>query len=140
MASAPPLIVRWRALLDNREPLVLAHMLSVAAFFAVTLGVQATNHFVINTAHYARQPGIAEEPVLWGGLAAVIIQGSVVTFLYSRVSQRFSGIRGGLAFSLLMGAFLGSYIALGEAQPGRLATGGIRHCRAYESQVADRES
>lgn len=114
MANAPPLIVRRGALLDNREQLMLAHMLSVAAFFAVTLGVQATNHFVINNAHYARQPAIAEEPVLWGGLAAVIIQGAVLTFLYFRLSPRFSGIRGGLAFSLLMGAFLGSYIALGE--------------------------
>ncbi|MEE4015917.1 hypothetical protein V1T76_27920 [Roseibium sp. FZY0029] len=91
-----------------------AHILSVVAYFIVTFGVQAANHFVINTAHYAREKIIAPEPVLWGGLAVIVIQGVILTFLYSRLRSRFAGPTGGLAFSLVMGAFLASYIALTE--------------------------
>ncbi len=91
-----------------------AHILSVVAYFIVTFGVQATNHFTINTAHYAREQIVAAEPVLWGGLASIAIQGVVLTFLYSRLRARFNGVSGGFAFSLLMGAFLASYIALAE--------------------------
>jgi len=93
---------------------MLPHALSVAVYLVVTFAVQATNHFVINTAHYADQPIIDKEPVLWGGIASMLIQGVVLTCLYSRLALRFAGMFGGLAFSLLMGAFLGSYIALGE--------------------------
>ncbi|WP_428027996.1 hypothetical protein [Altererythrobacter sp.] len=91
-----------------------AHIQSVVAYFIVTFGVQAANHFVINTAHYAREQIIAPEPFLWGGLASIAIQGAVLTFLYSRLRLRFTGLSGGLAFSLLMGAFLASYIAIAE--------------------------
>ncbi len=91
-----------------------AHLMSVAIYFVITFAVQASNHFVISTAHYARQPIIAEEPVLWGGLAAIVLQGSVLTFLYSRLRTHFPGVPGGLGFALLMGVFLGSYIALAE--------------------------
>ena len=95
---------------------MLAHVLSVAAFVVVTFAVQATNHFVINTTHYARQTIIADEPALAGGFAAMLVQGGVLTFLYSRLIllPRFSGVFGGLGFALLMGAFLGSYVALAE--------------------------
>lgn len=90
------------------------HILSVVAYFIVTFGVQAANHFAVNTAHYAREQIVAPEPVLWGGLLAIAIQGVILTFLYSRLRSRFDGVRGGLAFALLMGAFLASYIALAE--------------------------
>lgn len=93
---------------------MLHHILSVTAFMAITFAVQATNHFVINTAHYARQPLISPEPVLWGGIAAMLIQGIVLTFLYARLRPHFRGVKGGLGFALLMGTFLGSYIALAE--------------------------
>jgi hypothetical protein len=91
-----------------------AHFLSAAAYMLVTFGVQAANHFVINKAHYARQSIIAAEPALAGGIASMLIQGAILTFLYSRLQPQFSDLLGGLGFALLMGLFLGSYIALGE--------------------------
>ncbi len=91
-----------------------AHILSVVAYFIVTFGVQATNHFVINTAHYAREKIIAPEPVLWGGLTVIVIQGVILTFLYSRLRFTFFALKGSLAYSLVMGIFLASYIALTE--------------------------
>lgn len=93
---------------------MLAHTLSVAAYLIVTFAVQATNHFVVNTAHYARQSIMAPEPVLAGGIASMLVQGVVLTFLYSRLRHPFPGVAGGVGFALLMGAFLGSYIALAE--------------------------
>lgn len=93
---------------------MLAHTLSVLAYLVITFAVQATNHFVINTAHYARQDIVAPEPVLAGGIASILVQGVVLTFLYSRLRPVFPGVTGGLWFALLMGAFLGSYIALSE--------------------------
>ena len=42
------------------------------------------------------------------------IQGVVLTFLYSRLRSRLIGASGGLAFALLMGTFLSSYISLAE--------------------------
>lgn len=93
---------------------MIAHTLSVAAYLIVTFAVQATNHFLVNTAHYARQSIMAAEPALIGGIASMLVQGIVLTFLYSRLRNAFPGVAGGVGFALLMGAFLGSYIALAE--------------------------
>lgn len=91
-----------------------AHILTVVAYFVATFGVQATNHFAVNAGHYAKEPIVAPEPMLWGGLLAIAIQGAILTFLYARLRPRLGGIRGALVFALLMGGFLSSYIALAE--------------------------
>ncbi|EKF19393.1 hypothetical protein [Nitratireductor pacificus] len=93
---------------------MLAHTLSVLAYLVITFAVQASNHLVVNAAHYARQGIVAPEPIFAGGVASMLVQGAVLTFLYSRLRPAFPGVTGGLWFALLMGAFLGSYIALGE--------------------------
>lgn len=93
---------------------MLAHALSLLAYLFVTFGVQAANHFVVNAAHYAGETILSKEPALLGGVAAMVVQGAVLTFLYGRLAPRFAGVAGGLAYALLMGAFLGSYLALAE--------------------------
>ncbi len=90
------------------------HALSVVAFVLVTFVVQALNHFVVNSAHYATQSIMAPEPVIIGGIVAMIIQGAILTMLYAQTTTRFAGVGGAVRFSLIMGLFLVVYIALTE--------------------------
>jgi hypothetical protein len=93
---------------------MLTHTATVIAFFVATFGVQATNHFVLSVEHYASEPIIDPNPLIIGGLIAIFLQGTILSVLYKQLRSQFTGLRGAVAFSWIMGLFLCSYIALAE--------------------------
>ncbi len=88
--------------------------LTVLSFLVVTFAVQATSHFVINTGHYAAIPIMRAEPIMALGILVMLIQGTVAGLLYPAVRLKASGIKRGVIFGWLLGAFLASYIVLTE--------------------------
>src|SRR5712671_3375157 len=92
-----------------------SHILSVLGYIVATFVTQAISHFVIFAQHYAAISHLKAEPIFALGIAAMIIQGSVLSYVFA--NSRFAGrsLMDAVRFAWLFGAFLVSYIALGEA-------------------------
>jgi hypothetical protein len=90
-------------------------ILTVLAYVIATFAVQATSHFGINAEHYAQLPNLRPEPIVPMGITAMLVQGLVMAWLYPRLDGAGSSIWHALRFAWVMGAFLVSYIALGES-------------------------
>ena len=91
------------------------YFLALHAYILATFLTQAVSHFVVNTEHYANVTYLRKEPIFAFGVLAMIIQGSILAFLYSQIAITARSIMGAVKFAWLAGAFLVSYIALGEA-------------------------
>lgn len=91
------------------------HGLAVLAFVVATFGTQAASHFIVNADHYASVPYLREQPIFLLGVLAMLIQGSVLSYLYSRMAGSGSSIPSALGFAWLAGGFLVSYTAFAEA-------------------------
>src|SRR5258706_15025792 len=91
------------------------HILSVLGYIVASFATQATSHSVIFRQHYAATTHLRAEPIFALGFAAMIIQGSVLSYAFA--NSRFAGRSwmDAVRFTWLFGAFLVSYIALGEA-------------------------
>ena len=108
--------------------------LTVIAYIVVTFGVQGTSHFAINAGHYAAIPIMRAEPVFAMGLTSMVIQGLLFAWLFPIFNRRGSALRNGIVFSWALGAFLASYIVLGEA--GKYAIPSIPSWIAVEASTA----
>ncbi len=84
-----------------------------ASYLAASFFVQALSHFVINAEHYASISFMRDEPLMLG-LLTMLIQGVVLTVLYLKWANTHFNLKQGLKFSLLVGAFFVSYLALVE--------------------------
>ena len=91
------------------------HILSVLGFMVASFFTQATSHFVIFTRHYAAVPIMRADTIFPLGITVMIIQGAILSYAF--VNSRFVGssLMDAMLFAWLFGAFLVSYIALGEA-------------------------
>ncbi len=89
--------------------------LGTLAFVVASFATQATSHFVVNVDHYAKIGILRGEPVMALGFLTMLVQGAVLSFLYSRLTWPPRTMLSALRFSWLMGAYLASYIALAEA-------------------------
>jgi hypothetical protein len=89
------------------------HVLAVLAYIAATFITQATSHFVVNAGHYASAAHLRPEPIFPLGVLSMLIQGSIFSYLYSRLARR--SVFAALRFAWLVGGILLSYIALAEA-------------------------
>lgn len=107
---------------------------TVLAYMATTFAVQGGSHFAINAEHYAAIPIMRPEPIVPMGLASMIIQGLIFAWLYPTFAAGASTIRKGIAFSWALGAFLASYIVLGEA--GKYSIPSILSWIAVEGSAA----
>ena len=88
--------------------------LTVLAFLAVTLFVQAGSHFVVNAEHYAGIDIMRAEPIMPLGILAILVQGTAAALLYPRLEWTDGSVGSGLRFTWMMGAFLASYIVFAE--------------------------
>lgn len=88
------------------------NVLAVLAYIVATFAVQATSHFAANQDHYAAVTHISPNPIIPLGLLAMLVQGIILSFAYTRIGAR--SMFDALRFAWLAGAFLVSYIALGE--------------------------
>jgi hypothetical protein len=91
------------------------HILSVVGYVLATFASQGASHFLVFAEHYAAVSHIKAEPIFALGFLSMIIQGSVVSFVFA--NSRFSAgtLFDAIKFAWLFGAFLVSYIALAEA-------------------------
>lgn len=116
------------------SPTVRSVGLTVLAFMIATFAVQAGSHFGLNAEHYAGIPIMREAPVMPLGVAAMVIQGLIAGTLFPRVRWADGSVRSGIGFAWLMGAFLGSYIAL--AEPAKYAVPSIAAWMAVEASAS----
>lgn len=91
------------------------HVLAVVAYLVATFVTQALSHFVVNKAHYAAVAYLRPDPIFPLGIAAMLIQGSILSYLYLRLGDQQRSFRHAISFGWVTGGFLVSYIALGEA-------------------------
>lgn len=106
------------------------YILAVFAFVLVSFTVQALSHFVINVEHYASIPYMREQPVMVLGIITMLLQGVILAHLYLYFCSSAPSVSQGLQYGLLMGLFLGSYIAL--VQPAKFAVPSIVEWIAVE--------
>jgi hypothetical protein len=99
--------------MQPRKPATVA--VTVLAYMATTFAVQGGSHFALNAEHYAAIPVMRAEPIVAMGLTSMVIQGLIFAWLYPTFAAGMSTIRKGITFSWALGAFLASYIVLGEA-------------------------
>lgn len=90
-------------------------ILAVAAFAVATFTTQATSHFLVNAEHYATVSYLRRAPIFPLGIAAMLIEGIILMYLYSRLTGAGRSIGHALRFAWLAGGFLVSYTALAEA-------------------------
>ena len=88
--------------------------LGMLAFMFISFVVQAMSHFVINVEHFSAVEFMRKEPILSLGIATMLIQGAVLSYIYSILTKNGSTIWNGIVYGNLMGIFLVSYIALVE--------------------------
>src|SRR5216684_4887945 len=91
------------------------HILSVLGYIVASFVTQATSHFVMFTQHYAAVPILRADTIFALGFTTMIIQGAILSYAF--VNSHFVGrsLMDAVCFAWLFGAFLVSYIALGEA-------------------------
>ncbi len=97
----------------TRRPGTIA--LTVLAYVLTTFLVQGTSHFALNAGYYAGIPIMRDDPIVPFGLGAMVVQGLIFALLFPVFNRGPSPVRNGLLFSWAVGAFLASYVVLGEA-------------------------
>src|SRR5207237_7162487 len=89
------------------------HALAVLGYLVATFATQALSHFLIFASHYA-QVGYMKEPIFPLGLSSMLVQGTILSFVYTQSRFIDQGIKAAVQCAWLFGAFLVSYIALAE--------------------------
>ncbi len=106
------------------------YILATIVFVVGSFVVQASSHFAINTAHYAAIEIMRKEVIMELGIFTMILQGAILAYFYPLFYRSGSPVLQGLKYGLLMGLFLGSYIALVE--PAKYAVPSVGEWIAVE--------
>jgi len=101
--------------MKTSDPLKIA--LGTLGYVVVTFLTQGTSHFAINREHYAAVASLRTEPIFALGIASMLIQGSILSYLYPIFCRGGSSWIKGLGYGVLIGVFFVSYPAL--AEPGK---------------------
>jgi len=117
-----------------RVPTAVTLILTILAYAVSTFGVQGASHFWLNAGHFAGLTIMREPPLIPLGFLAMIIQGTIFAALFPVFNRGGSPVWNALRFSWALGAFLASYITLGEA--GKYAVGSVAAWIAVELPVA----
>src|SRR3989454_5106821 len=91
------------------------HFLAVLAYVVATFATQAVSHFGVNAAHYAAVTYLRAQPIFALGVLSMLIQGSIMSYLYAQLPQSGRSIGHAVLFAWLVGSILVSYEALAEA-------------------------
>lgn len=105
-----------------------------AAFVVASFAVQAVSHFAVAADHFASVPFMRAEPIMAMGVGTMLVQGLLLTWVFSRLGRAETLTRDALSFALAMGAFLGLYIAVVE--PAKYAVPSIGNWMAVEGLAA----
>src|SRR5258708_12530315 len=93
---------------------MIKHVSTVVAYLVATFATQALSHFVLNVEHYAAVTFMRAEPIFAFGVASMVIQGTILSYLYSRMAAPRRSIGHAVGFSWLVGGVLVSYIAFAD--------------------------
>lgn len=115
-----------------RQPVTI--VATVAAYVITTFAVQGASHFAINAEHYAAIDIMRPEPIVAMGILSMVVQGVIFALLFPAFAGVTSTVRRGILFSWAIGAFLASYIVLGEA--GKYAVPSIPSWIGVEAAAA----
>src|SRR5713226_8106455 len=110
---------------------MIKHVLAVVAYVVATFATQALSHFVLNVEHYAAVTFMRAEPIFAFGIGSMVIQGTILSYLYSRMAAPHRSIGHAVGFSWLAGGILVSYIAL--AEPAKYVVPDVASWIAVES-------
>jgi len=91
------------------------HLLAVLAYVVATFATQAASHFGVNAAHYAAVTYLRAQPIFVLGVLSMLIQGSIMSYLYAQLPQSGRSTGHAVLFAWLVGSILVSYEALAEA-------------------------
>lgn len=91
------------------------HILSVLGYIVGTLGVQGTSHFLVFSSHYAEVAHASKQPVFALGISSMIIQGLILSFVFSRSKFYTKSLFDAVKVTWLFGLYLVSYVALAES-------------------------
>ena len=91
------------------------HLLAVLAYVVATFATQAASHFGVNAAHYAAVTYLRAQPIFVLGVLSMLIQGSIMSYLYAHLSESWQSTGHAVLFAWLVGGILVSYEALAEA-------------------------
>ena len=109
------------------------HLLTVLAYVVATFCTQALSHFGVNVEHYAAVTYMRAEPIFPLGVATMIIQGAIFSYLYSRMATPRRSMAHAVGFSWLAGGVVVSYIAL--AEPAKYTVPAVIPWMAIEALV-----
>lgn len=86
------------------------------AYILITFAGGAGWHLVLFKRLYFEELGIftRKEPIIALGVLSMIVQGGILAYLYPLFYRGGSPVREGLAFGILMGAFMGSSAVIAE--------------------------
>lgn len=90
------------------------HAVSVLAFMGVSFAAQGLSHFMVNKDHFAAISYLRENPIIPMGLAAMVIQGLIMSVALRSWRGGDATIANGFAIAAAFGVFLIAYIALVE--------------------------
>lgn len=105
-----------------------------AAFVAASFSVQALSHFVLAADHFAEVPFMRPEPIMAMGVGTMLVQGALLTGVFSRFGRTETLTRDVATYALAMATFLGAYIAIVE--PAKYAVPSIGSWVAVEGVAA----
>lgn len=108
-------------------------LLGTFGYVVVTFATQGTSHFAINREHYAAVASLRADPIFSLGVASMLIQGAILSYLYPIFCRGASSWRKGLGYGFLIGTFFVSYPAL--AEPGKYIVPSIASWIAVEGIV-----
>src|SRR3989440_8629072 len=91
------------------------HLLAILAYVVATFATQAVSHFGVNAAHYAAVTYLRAQPLFALGILSMLIQGSIMAYLYAQLPGAGRSIGHAVCFAWLVGGILVSYEALAEA-------------------------
>ncbi len=91
------------------------HVLAVLVYVVATFATQAVSHIGVNAAHYAAVTYLRAQPIFALGVLSMLIQGSIMAYLYTQMPQAGRSIGHAVFFAWLVGGVLVSYEALAEA-------------------------
>src|SRR5437660_11924654 len=92
------------------------HVLAVLVYVVATFATQAVSHFGINAAHYAAVTYLRPQPVFALGILSILIQGSIMAYLYAHVPWARLVIGTVIFCALLLGAYILSDDVLSAAE------------------------
>jgi hypothetical protein len=90
------------------------YALGIIAYVFATMSVQMLNHFVIHKAHYEAVPFLRANPVFALCILWMLVQGTVLVFLFKRIRGTGSWYSDAIKYALMMGLFFSSYSILAE--------------------------